>query len=74
MPERSRRVERLSHLVDGNNRKCLPDGRRGSILLSSRAAALSRLDAGSGGVKPTLSCVIQNLQTSCSSWYMMYET
>ena len=28
-PEGSRRVERLSHLVDGNNRRCLPDGRRG---------------------------------------------
>ena len=38
------------------------------------AAALPRLDAGSGGVKPTSSCVIQNLQTLCSSWYMMYET
>ena len=37
-------------------------------------AALARLDAGSGGVKPTSSCVIQNLQTSCSSWYIMYET
>ena len=32
---------------------------------------LPRLDAGSGGVKPTSSCVIQNLQTSCSSWCMM---
>ena len=28
-PEGSRRVERLSYLVDGNNRKCLPDGRKG---------------------------------------------
>ena len=27
--EKSRRVERLSHLVDGNNRRCLPDGRKG---------------------------------------------
>ena len=27
-PEESRRVERLSHLVDGNNRRCLPDGRK----------------------------------------------
>ena len=26
---RSRRVERLSHLVDWNNKKCLPDGRKG---------------------------------------------
>ena len=25
----SRTVERLSHLVDGNNRRCLPDGRKG---------------------------------------------
>ena len=47
---------------------------RGSILLPSRAAVLPRLDADSGGVKTTSSCVIQNLQTSCSSWYMMYET
>ena len=28
-PEGSRRVERLSHLVDRNNRRCLPDGRKG---------------------------------------------
>ena len=49
---------------------------RGSILLTPRAAVLPRLDAGSGGVKPTLSFVIQILQTSCSSWeaYMMDET
>ena len=26
-PEGNRRVERLSHLMDGNNRKCLTDGR-----------------------------------------------
>ena len=44
---------------------------RGSILLPPRAAALPRLDAGSGSVKPTSSCIIQNLKTSCSSWYMM---
>ena len=25
----SRRVERLSHLVVGNNRRCLPDRRKG---------------------------------------------
>ena len=35
----------------------------GSILLPPRAASLTRLDAGSGGVRPTSSCVIQNLQT-----------
>ena len=28
-PEESRRVERLSHLMCGNNRRCLPDGRKG---------------------------------------------
>ena len=28
-PEGSGRVERLSHLVNGNNRSCLPDGRKG---------------------------------------------
>ena len=44
---------------------------RGSILLPHRAATLPRFDAGSDGVKPTSSCVIQNPQTSCSSWYMM---
>ena len=38
---------------------------RGFILLPPRVAALPRLDAGSGGVKPTSSCLIQNLQTSC---------
>ena len=47
---------------------------QGSNLLPARAAALPRLDAGSGGAKPTLSCIIQNLQTLCSSWYMMCET
>ena len=29
MPEESRRVERLSHLVYGNNRRYFPDGRKG---------------------------------------------
>ena len=47
---------------------------RGSILLPPRAPVLPTLDAGSGGIKPTSSCVIQNLQISCSSWYIMYET
>ena len=28
-PEGSRRVERLSHLLDGNKGRCLPDGRKG---------------------------------------------
>ena len=28
-PKGSRRVERLSHLVDGNNERCLPDGKKG---------------------------------------------
>ena len=28
-PEGSSKVERLSHLVDGNNGGCLPDGRKG---------------------------------------------
>ena len=28
-PEGSRRVGRFSHLVDGNNGRCLPDGRKG---------------------------------------------
>ena len=38
---------------------------RGSILLPPWTAALPRLDAGSGGVKPTSNCIIQNLQTMC---------
>ena len=29
MPEGSRRVERFSHLVYGNNRRYFPDGRKG---------------------------------------------
>ena len=28
-PEGRRKVNRLSHLVNGNNRRCLPDGRKG---------------------------------------------
>ena len=28
-PEESKRVERLSRLMDGNNVRCLPDGRKG---------------------------------------------
>ena len=47
---------------------------RGSILLPPRTAALPRLDHGSGGVKPTSSCIIQNLQTLRFSWYLMQET
>ena len=47
---------------------------RGSILLPRRAAALPRLDAGSGGVKPKWSYIIQNQQTLSSSRCMMYET
>ena len=34
---------------------------RGSILLPPRAAVLPRLNAGSGGVKPTSNCIIYNL-------------
>ena len=47
------------------------DQSQGSILLQPRAAALPRLDVGSSGVKLTLSCIIQNLQTSCSSRYLV---
>ena len=28
-PTGSRRVERLSHLMEGNNRRCFPNGRKG---------------------------------------------
>ena len=31
-PEGSRRDERLSHLVNGNNRRCLSDGSKGCKL------------------------------------------
>ena len=44
------------------------DQGQGFIILPPRAAALPRLDDGCGGVKPTSICLIQNLQTSCSSW------
>ena len=65
------RLVRHTNSIRANNNQ---SHGRGSILLPPRAAVLPRLDAGNGGVKPTSSCVIQNLQTTCSSWYMMYET
>ena len=70
------RRRRRRHLIRPSNsiRTSINQGQgRGSILLPPRAAALPRLDAGSGSVKPTSSCVIQNLQTSYSFWYMLYE-
>ena len=39
---------------------------QGFNLFLPQAAVLPRLDVGSGVVKPTLSCIIQNLQTSYS--------
>ena len=39
------------------------DQGQGFTLLSPRAAGLPRLDAGTGGVEPTSSCIVQNMQT-----------
>ena len=46
---------------------------RGFILLLPQTAALTESYAGSGVIKPTSSCVIQNRQTSCSMWCPMYR-
>ena len=47
---------------------------RGFILLLPQAAALPRFDSGSDVVKPASRFVIQNRQTSCSMWFLMYGT
>ena len=44
-----------------------------SILLLSYAAVLPGLDADNNGIKPALNFVIQNRQTSCSIWCLMYR-
>ena len=49
------------------------DWGRGFILLLPQAAALPESDVGSGVIKPALSFVIQNRQTSCSMWCLMYR-
>ena len=49
------------------------DWGQGFILLLPQAAALPESDAGSGVIKPALSFVIQNHQTSCSMWCLMYR-
>ena len=49
------------------------DWGRGFILLIPQATALPESDAGSGAIKPALSFVIQNRQTSCSMWCPMYK-
>ena len=46
---------------------------QGFILLLLQAAALPESDAGSSVIKPALSFVIQNRQTSCSMWCPMYR-
>ena len=45
---------------------------QGSVFLLSQAAVLPGSDAGSNVVKPALSFVIQNHQTSCFMWCLMY--
>ena len=49
------------------------DWGRGFILLLPQTAALPESDAGSDVIKPALSFVIQNHQTSCSMWCSMYR-
>ena len=46
---------------------------RGFILLLPQTAALPGSDAGSDVIKPASSLVIQNRQTSCSMWCLMYR-
>ena len=48
------------------------DWDRGFILLLPQTAALPGSDAGSGVINPASSFVIQNRQTSCSMWCLMY--
>ena len=48
------------------------DWGQGFICVLLQAAVLLRSDAGSDVVKPTLSFVIQNCQTSYSVWCPMY--
>ena len=45
----------------------------GFILLLPQTAALPESDAGSNAIKPALSLIIQNRQTSCSMWCPMYR-
>ena len=49
------------------------DWGQGFILLLPQTAVLPRSDAGSDVVKPALSFMIQNRQTSCSIWCLMYK-
>ena len=48
------------------------DWGRGFILLLPQAAVLPESNAGSDVVKPPSSFDIQNCQTSCSMWCLMY--
>ena len=63
-----RRLERYSLQVIHKQ-----DWGRGFILLLPQTVALPVSDAGSGVIKPALSFVIQNCQTSCSMWCPMYR-
>ena len=45
---------------------------RGFILLLPQTAAMPGSDAGSDVIKPASSFVIQNCQTACSMWCLMY--
>ena len=49
------------------------DWGRGFILLLPQTAALPGSDAGSDVIKPASSFVIQNRQTTCSMWCLMYR-
>ena len=48
------------------------DWGRGLILLLYQTAALPGSNAGSDVIKPASSFIIQNRQTSCSMWCLMY--
>ena len=50
------------------------DWGRGFILLLPQTAVLRESDAGGGVIKRASSFVIQNRQTSCSMWCLMYKT
>ena len=49
------------------------DWGRGFMLLLPQAAVLPESDAGSDVIKPESGFVIQNRQTSCSMWCLMYK-
>ena len=49
------------------------DWGQGFILLLPQTAELPESDAGSGIIKPASSFVMENHQTSCSMWCLIYR-